>query len=172
MCRCFVWSGIFLVCLMVDQKALHWHCQGGLCRLSVPVLCRIELLDTSIWHKFLLCWPLLFLVFSLMYLLKVRFWSRNHPRYLTTLLTAIRSPWASVGSCDVFLSCCQEPKRMYSVLSGFSLRHIISIHCFRCVNVFSRSVLTLCSCSLSPALKMLYMEWSSANAVSVMELSI
>ena len=63
-----------------------------------------------------------FLVFSLMCLLKFRFWSRNPPRYLNTLLTAVGSPWASSGSCDDYLSCCQEPKRMYSVSSGLSLR--------------------------------------------------
>ena len=58
--KCFVWSGIFLVCLMVDHRALHWHSQGGLCRVSVPVLCRIELSVTSVWHEFVLCLPLLF----------------------------------------------------------------------------------------------------------------
>ena len=61
---------------------------------------------------------------------------------------------------------------MYSVLSGFSFRHIVSIQCFSCVNASSRSVLILCFCTLLPALKLLHMEWSSANAVSVMGLSI
>ena len=68
--------------------------------------------------------------------------------------------------------CCQEPKRIYSVLSGFSFRHIASIQCFSCVSASSRSVFILCSCTLLPALKLLCMEWSSANVVSVMELSI
>ena len=113
-----------------------------------------------------------FLAFSLMHFLKFSCWSRNPPRYLTVSLTAIGSPWASSGSGDVFLSCCWEPKRMYSVLSVPSLRCIASIQCFSCVNASSRSVLILCSCTLLPALKLLHMEWSSANAVSVMESSI
>ena len=61
---------------------------------------------------------------------------------------------------------------MYSILSGFSFRCIVSIQCFSCVNASFRSVLILCSCTLLPALKGLHMEWSSTNAVSVMELSI
>ena len=113
-----------------------------------------------------------FLAFSLMCFLKFRCWSRNPPRYLTASLTALGSPWALSGSGDVFLSCCQELKRIYSVLSGFSFRCIVFIQCFSCVNAFSRSVLILCSCTLLPALKLLHMEWSSANAVSAMELSI
>ena len=52
------------------------------------------------------------------------------------------SSWAAVGS-----------QRGCILFFRFSFRCIIYIHCFRCVNVFSRSVLTLCSCSLSPALK-------------------
>ena len=56
-----------------------------------------------------------FFAFSLICCLKFRCWSRNHPRYLTALLTAIGSPWASSGSGDVFLSCCWELKRMYSI---------------------------------------------------------
>ena len=110
-----------------------------------------------------------FFVFSLMCFLKFRCWSRNPPRYLTALLTAIGSPWASSGSGDVFLNCCWEPKRMYSVLSGFSFRCIASIQHFSCVNASSRSVLVLCSSTLLPALKFLCMEWSSANVVSAME---
>ena len=113
-----------------------------------------------------------FLAFSLMCLLAFRCWSRNPPRYLTASLTAIGSPWASSGHGDVFLSCCQQLKRMYSILPGFNFRCIVSIQCFSCVNASSRSVLILCSCTLLPALKLLCMEWLSGNAVSVMDLSI
>ena len=113
-----------------------------------------------------------FLAFSSMCFMIFRCWSRNPSRYLTVSFTAIGSPWASRGSGDVFLSCCWEPKKIYSVLSGFSFRHIVSIQCFICVNASSRSVLILCSCTLLPPLKLLHMEWSPANAVSVMELSI
>ena len=113
-----------------------------------------------------------FFALSLMCCLKFRCWSRSLPRYLTALLTAIVSPWASSGYGDVFLSCCWEPKRMYSVLSGFSFRHIASIQHYSCVNASSRSVLVLCSSTLLCALRFLHMEWSSVNAVSVMELLI
>ena len=58
---------------------------------------------------------------------------------------------------------------MYSVLSGFSFRHIASIQHLCCVNASSRNVLVLSSSTLLPALKFLHMEWSSANAISVME---
>ena len=75
-------------------------------------------------------------------------------------------------SHNVFLSCCQEPKRMYSVLSGFSFRHIVAIQCFSWVNASSRPILILYPCTLLPALEWLHVEWSSANAASVMELSI
>ena len=114
----------------------------------------------------------MFFCFLLMCFLKFRCWSRNPPRYLTALLTAIGSPWALSGSGDVFLSCFQEPKRMYSLLSEFSFRHIASIQHFSYVNTSSRSVLVLSSSTLLPALKLLHIEWSLANAVSAMELLI
>ena len=72
--------------------------------------------------------------FSLMCCLKLSCWSRNPPRYLTTLLISIRSPWVLSGSGDIFLSCAWDLKRIYSVLCEFNLRCIVSIQHFSCFN--------------------------------------
>ena len=52
---------------------------------------------------------------------KLRVLSRTPPRYLTLLLSSMRSGPALSGSCAVLLSCYFDPNNMYSVLSEFSL---------------------------------------------------
>ena len=115
---------------------------------------------------------IVFFYFSLMCCLKLSCWSRNPPRYLTTLHISRRSPWELSGSGDIFLSCAWHLKRIYSVLSEFNLRCIVSIQDFISLNTSSRSALVCCSLSLLAALKLLQIEWSSANPLSVMELLI
>ena len=120
--------------------------------LSVVQVCTVRYLHIA-WISIILV--IGFFYFFLNVLLEVELLVQKPPRYLTSLLISIRSPWALSGSGDIFLSCVWDMKRMYSLLSGFILRCIMSVQHFICLNVSSRSVLVCCSWSLLPAFKFL-----------------
>ena len=103
---------------------------------------------------------------------KLRVLSRTHPRYLTLLFTSTRSGPALNGSCAALLSCCFDPNNMYSVLSEFSLSHILSIQSLMLLNVSSNNCLVVVSCHLFPALYVFHREWSSAKPLILTKSSI
>ena len=94
---------------------------------------------------------------------KLRVLSRTPPRYLILLLSSMRSGPDLSGSCAALLSWCLNPNNIHSVLSEFSLSHLLSIQLLNPLNVSSSSCLVVVSCCLSPALNIFHREWSSAK---------
>ena len=112
----------------------HFHNLVGLCRSSVQVRCRIVLLDTYVLHEYYYIGHCIF-TFTLMCCLKLSCWSRNLPRYLTSLLISIMSPWTLSSSGDIFLSCAWDLKRIYSVFVSVQFKaHCVhpSFYLFEC----------------------------------------
>ena len=56
------------------------------------------------------------------------------------------------GPCAALLSCYFDPNNMYSILSGFSLSHILSIQSLMLLNASSSYCLVVLSCCVFPAL--------------------
>ena len=92
---------------------------------------------------------------------KVRVLSRTPSRYLTLLLSSVKSGPALSGSCAALLGCCFDPNNKFSILSEFSISCIWSIQSLILLNVSSSNCLMVVSCYLFVALNVFHREWSS-----------
>ena len=88
---------------------------------------------------------------------------------LRVLFISMRPGPASNGSCAALVSLCFDPNNMYSVLSEFSLSHILSIQSLMLLNVSSSNFLVVVSCHLFLALNVFCRDWSPAKPLILTE---
>ena len=139
---------------------------------STPYKCEMQSISTNVMVASLVIYlcidfilmklVIAFCILRVMCDSKLKVLSKIPPRYLTLLLSSMRSGPALGGSCAALLSCCFDPNNMYSVLSEFSLSHILSIQPLILLNVSSSSCLVVVSCHLF-SLNVFHREWASAK---------